>query len=236
MKPSAGMARSLVGGTVSLVVFVGLAAALVTSTRSAAAPPGWTWRELEAWFDRQPVGAAFSAFAVLGLVVVLYLIVSTVGVMLAEVARLAHFPRVGRVAEAIAVPCVRRTLAAIIGLGLTVANPGPAHAAGPLTTIARMTPVADPGTPASVATMHSLAPAPTGAVAETSWTIRAGDHLWGLAASALAESGHTAPTDDEVIDYLAIVIEHNRATLAVPAHPDLVFPGQVFVRPPIPVR
>ena len=168
--------------------------------------------------------------------VVLYLIVSTVGFLLAEVARSAHLPRVGRVAEAIAVPCLRRTLAAMIGLGLTVANPGPAHAAGPLTMTAGMTPVADSSAPAPVATMRSLAPAPAPAVPEISWTIRAGDHLWGLAASALAERGPTAPTDDEVIEYLAIVIEHNRATLVVPDHPDLVFPGQVFVRPPVPVR
>jgi hypothetical protein len=57
-----------------------------------------------------------------------------------------------------------------------------------------------------------------------------------LAAAALAESWATTPTDAEVADYLALVVEHNRATLAVPDHPDLVFPGQVFVRPPVPVR
>ena len=86
--------------------------------------------------------------------------------------------------------------------------------------------------------MHSLdiAPAPPAPTPETNWTIRAGDHLWGLAAAALAENWSTPPTDAEVSDYLALVVEQNRATLAVPDDPDLVFPGQVFVRPPVPAR
>lgn len=234
--PWSVLARSLVGAMLSLVVFVSLAAALVTSTRRVASPSGWTWLELEAWFDRQPVGAAFSALAAIGLVVVLYLIVSTVAIMVAGVARTAHLPRVGRVAEAIAIPVVRRTLAAMIGLGIAIANAGPAHATGSPPTIARMTQVAEPTHPRPIATMRSLAAVPAAPARESSWTIRPGDHLWGLAAAALAEHWNAAPTDDEVSDYLALVIEHNRTTLAVPGHPDLVFPGQVFVRPPVPTR
>ncbi len=175
----AGLARSLVAGAVGLAVFASLAAALLASATRVPGPSGWTFAELGVWLDRQPVGAAFQGLAAIGLTVVGYLTVSTVAVMLAAVAAAARVPRLARVAEVIAVPVLRRTIAAVLGLGLTVTNPAPAHAA--------------PTPPQStVATMRALDPAPAlddDALAvvepEPTWTISAGDHLWGLAAGVL---------------------------------------------------
>jgi hypothetical protein len=242
--PSAGLARTLVGGACALAGFGALGAALVASAKCIPGPGGWTLSELHAWLDRQPVGAAFQALAALGLIVVVYLTASTLAVLLAGIAQAARLPRVGRLAELIAVPLVRRALAALLGLGITVVNTAaPAHTATPpaatMRPIPRPPPAAGPTpAPPPVATMRGLAPPPSPAPTETepTWTICPGDHLWGLAERALREHWHRSPSDAEVAEYLALVVERNRDELAVPDHPDLVFPGQVFVRPAVPSR
>ncbi len=68
------------------------------------------------------------------------------------------------------------------------------------------------------------------------WTIRSGDHLWRVASTTLAGQWSGRPSDAEVLDYLQQVIAANRDRLVVPTDPDLVFPGQVFVLPPVPAR
>jgi nucleoid-associated protein YgaU len=163
----------------------------------------------------------------------------------------------------VAAPRLRRALAAAAGLGLTVAVDTPLALGAPPTattpttttptTSAPIEPARSPASmPASepgVATLELVDPAPVepdspaearapmnlpDAAPEVSvWTIRPGDHLWGLATDALREHGRE-PSDREVADYVAVVVEQNRDALVVPGHPDLVLPGQVFVRPPLP--
>jgi len=99
----------------------------------------------------------------------------------------------------------------------------------------------DPGEPApEPATMRRLTPSvrpavPTAEPVDQTWTISPGDHLWGLSAVTLEAALGRTPTDTEIAGYVSEVIERNRHVFAVPTDPDLVFPGQVFVRPPSPV-
>jgi hypothetical protein len=64
-------------------------------------------------------------------------------------------------------------------------------------------------------------------------TIEPGDHLWGVSEETLTNAWHRQPSDAEILDYLEHLIELNREVLVVPGHPDLVYPGQVFVLPPV---
>lgn len=80
------------------------------------------------------------------------------------------------------------------------------------------------------------APDPAGvpAGAGTEVVVDAGDHLWSLAEGALRAAWGRAPSDAEVVGYWEQVVEGNRARLADPVNPDLVFPGQSLVLPPVP--
>jgi len=66
------------------------------------------------------------------------------------------------------------------------------------------------------------------------WTVRPGDHLWGVAERSLAGAWGRPPTDAEVDPYWSALVDANRPGLRDPANPDLVFPGQVLVVPPPP--
>ena len=66
------------------------------------------------------------------------------------------------------------------------------------------------------------------------WRIEAGDHLWAIAAETLADEWGHAPSDDEVLHYWDDLLVANRDRLVDPTNPDLVFPGQELVLPPVP--
>lgn len=61
----------------------------------------------------------------------------------------------------------------------------------------------------------------------------AGESLWSIASDALGEALGRVPTDAEVVGYWQRVIEGNRAGLANPDDPDLIFPGDEIVLPPL---
>lgn len=63
------------------------------------------------------------------------------------------------------------------------------------------------------------------------WTVRPGDSFWSVAATTLGRSWGRSPTEAEVTAYWDRLVEANRARLADPANPDLVFPGQSFTLP-----
>jgi hypothetical protein len=244
--------RSAVAALVSLTVLGAIGAALIASNQRMPGPSGWTYPELEAWIGRRPVSAAFCLVSTVALVVVLYLMLSTMALLVARAARAARLPCIAHIAEAAAVPVIRRSLAAMIGLGLTVATHStPALAAPPTTPATAVTgrattdgPIADDDPELRLAIMRSLEPAgsplpgPASTTnpspAEATWTILPGDHLWGLAESALTTAWARTPSDFEVADYVGAIVELNHHVLVLPGHPDLVFPGQVFERPAMP--
>lgn len=61
-----------------------------------------------------------------------------------------------------------------------------------------------------------------------------GDSLWEVARDRLVEAAGRAPTSNEVRPYWQQTIDANRARLADPANPDLVFAGQQVLLPPLP--
>lgn len=138
----------------------------------------------------------------------------------------------GRTDRPHAARLVEHGVAALVGF--SVATTVPPVAPLPLAA------ATDPGEPApEPATMRRLTPSvrpavPTAEPVDQTWTISPGDHLWGLSAVTLEAALGRTPTDTEIAGYVAEVIQRNRHVFAVPTDPDLVFPGQVFVRPPPP--
>ena len=64
-----------------------------------------------------------------------------------------------------------------------------------------------------------------------SWTVRPGDHLWGIAESTLRDRLGRVPTNAEIEPYWRRLIDVNRSRLVDPTNPDLIFPTQVFDLP-----
>lgn len=62
------------------------------------------------------------------------------------------------------------------------------------------------------------------------WTISPGEHLWHVAEATAAELAPGATTAD-VAEYHRRLVAANAANLPVPGNPDLVFAGNVIVRP-----
>ena len=146
--------------------------------------------------------------------------------------------RLAAVVDRFTVPPVRRFLAAtvtvsLITAGLSALPPGPASRPA----AAQADSPADPQPPPTV-TMHRL-PDPDPATGSTpdrppaaSWSVEPGECFWSIAEAVLVRAGGRPPSNQEVVRYWLRLIEANRATLADPANPDLVFPGQVFTIPP----
>ncbi len=65
-------------------------------------------------------------------------------------------------------------------------------------------------------------------------TVERGGHLWEVATEALARAWGRAPTEVETQPYWQQLVEINRASLADPGDPDLVFAGQVLTLSPVP--
>jgi nucleoid-associated protein YgaU len=68
---------------------------------------------------------------------------------------------------------------------------------------------------------------------QATWTIAPGQHFWAVAEHVLARAWGRAPTDAEIVQYWHALIEANRDRLRDRGNPDLVYPGQVFVLPPV---
>jgi hypothetical protein len=62
-------------------------------------------------------------------------------------------------------------------------------------------------------------------------TVAAGESFWSIAAGRVAVDLGRTPGDGEVAEYWLQLIEANRAVLAHPEDPDLLFPGQVLRLP-----
>lgn len=68
-------------------------------------------------------------------------------------------------------------------------------------------------------------------VASGRWQVQAGEHFWSIAEQVVGESLGREPSEDEVESYWLALIRENRAGLADPENPDLIYPGQVFTLP-----
>jgi nucleoid-associated protein YgaU len=229
--------RVAAGAVASLAALAAIASVLVASGAQIERPTRWTLGAVFSWIDDDPVSAIFTGVVVLAATATAYLAVSASAVLLAAIARLGSLPRLALVADALATPLVRRTLAGLVGLGLAVVTTERTTGvhASVVAEAADSPPTSSPPAEPAVASMRVVTPSlPAPASTPTNWTIVAGDHLWGLSDRALSDAWGRPATDAEVATYLAAVVDLNRGVLVVPGEPDLVFPGQVFARPPIP--
>ena len=96
----------------------------------------------------------------------------------------------------------------------------PVPTTSPTTTVLR----ADPSVPV---TGEDGPPAEGG----REWTVRPGDHLWGIAESVMAEHGSHRASEADIARYWAALIAANRDRLADAANPDLIFIDQVLLVP-----
>jgi len=67
------------------------------------------------------------------------------------------------------------------------------------------------------------------------WTVQPGDDFWHIAEATLVAARHRPVTDAEIAPYWLALIEANRNRLAAPSEPSFIYPGQVFVLPPVPL-
>lgn len=211
-----------------------------------AAPPLAEPGAWGAWATaRSPAEAAFALVRLGVLACAAYLLATT---LLAAGARAAGLARLAAAVDLMTVPVVRRAVHGAVGTSLAVlpmASVVPVGA-GPALVHQSAEPVEpddeQPSPPPVMRRLDDVEPAapapPLPAVpaepALETWTIRPGDHLWGVASAVLGEAWVRSPTDGEVAPYWMAIIEENRADLADPENPDLVFAGQVVRLPPLP--
>lgn len=112
----------------------------------------------------------------------------------------------------------------------------PAAVAAPTTTTVLAAPVAAPIVDVPAVGHDPPPPPPPGPTppAHPTWEVRRGDHFWSIAQRVLADAWHRPVTDHEVVPYWRVLVDENRARLADPANPDLLFAGQALVVPPPP--
>ncbi len=89
-------------------------------------------------------------------------------------------------------------------------------------------PPAPPASPVPIEPDETVAPSPSEA-----YEVRAGDHLWALAAEQVLDHLGRRPTDGEVARYWAVLVAANRDRLVDPSNSDLIYPGQQLVLPPV---
>lgn len=105
--------------------------------------------------------------------------------------------------------------------------PAPAPTGAPLATTV-------PPTVADAASPPTDSPGATVQTPPAAWTVRPGDHLWGISSRALQAARRRPVSDAEVAPYWLSVVERNRASLPDPANADLLYVGMTVVLPPIP--
>jgi hypothetical protein len=114
----------------------------------------------------------------------------------------------------------------------STAPPPVMHRVGPATapppTIGPSGPDIGPQGPKVGGGVPRTVPAPT---VPTMWRVRHGDCFWEIARRVLTARLGRAPTNAEVAGYWRPLIEANRALLAHPANPSLLFVGQELLLP-----
>lgn len=224
-----------------LVLLAALFGLHLLGSGALAAPPLTAGQgALQRWMQaRDPAVAAF-ALVRGGVVIVTWYLLATA---LAAVAlRMVGAARAASVVDALSLPPARRLVQAVAGLSLAAsavgATGGFAAPAGPAGATVRS------GSDEDVAVMQSLpeeevvmlrlpdhpaTPAP--APAPRSWTIRSGEHFWGVAEEVLRSAWGRVPRDREITPYWRQIVEANRSRLADANNEDLLIPGQVIELP-----
>ncbi len=216
-------------------------------------PMGEEWGQ---WSRSVDVATATFAVVRMGaLVLAWYSLVTTV---LLSLAHAFDWRRAGAVVEAITPSLLRgvarSALGASLATGLAVPTPaladtGTAVVDYPVLRHVPTSPTPPPivdvpaGTPDLVPAPDASTAIPDTFAAETQtpmsdyghprWTVELGDNMWAIAKNVLTEHLGRAPSTSETVAYWRTLIDANRATLDDPRNPDLIFPGQLLVLPPL---
>ncbi|MDQ3679194.1 MAG: LysM peptidoglycan-binding domain-containing protein [Actinomycetota bacterium] len=226
---------------------------------SLSSPPGGA-----VWLmQHQPAEVALSILRLMALALGWYLLVVTLGALVARLLRLATLTSV---VDAVTLPAVRRMVSGAVGLSLVATSfpvlgsvagaqgeppavetmrrlPDGAPPAGPSSPPPTMRRVPDAQSPAKSPAPPAKAPAPSPAKAPAppspspapgSWTVRPGDHFWAVAERVLTDAWGRVPADGEVDPYWRALVKANQARLRDPRNPDLLFTGQTLAVPPPP--
>jgi nucleoid-associated protein YgaU len=234
---------AVLGGVVAAMIALGNGALAGPDLRS---PSTWaTWAQASS-----PAVAVMSVLRIVVLALAAYLLVVTV---LAVAFRLGDAGREVSVLDVVTLPFVRSIVQAAIGVGLVgatvagvAAQPSPRSAptsadaaivaAEPAPTIAALdAPTIEPSTVDAAAPAESAAPVTVPARPEPraarTWTVAPGDHLWSIAERTMTDALGRPPAEAEVVAYWQSLLDVNRASLADPENPDLLFSGQVLTLP-----
>ena len=190
--------------------------------------------EIARWVQQQ--GAAAATFAIARLAgVVLSAYAATIGVIgaLASASRVASLRRL---VDRVTLPSLRPLIAPVLAAGLTLAAAAPAGAQSrgepnPRPPVMRVVDTDSSSVDPPVMRVVMSTPTPTSVELPTH-TVAPGDTFWSIAEHALRSSRASA-TDADIVPYWRRLIEANRDRLTARDEPDLIYPGQVFVLPPI---
>lgn len=236
----------------SVLWLVGLLAAggalRLAARGELAAPPLGSLDQLSAWADaHEPAAAAMALVRLLAEMSAWYVLALS-GLHVASSA--LRITGGHRLADALALPGVRRLVHAGLGVGLAAASSVGGQDEVGASDAVTMTPVAEAPlvthhrieAPAGTATMRphrsSAGEGGTAVMAPTpipsTWTVAAGESFWSIAEELLTDAWGRPPSDAEVDLFWRTLVEVNRGRLADPADPDLIHPGQVFEVRPVP--
>lgn len=212
-----------------------------------AGPPLGSLDQLTAWADtREPAVVAVALVRLAAEASVWYVLALSVLHAASSALRIVGGHRL---AEALALPGLRRVVHAGLGLGLAATSTVGAQEEVAAPGVATMAPVTDAaltlstpgGTTAGTATMRPQPPrrevgtatmAPT--VTPSTWTVAPGESFWSIAEELLTEAWHRTPSGPEVDAFWRALVEVNRSRLTDPTDADLIQPGQVFEVPSVP--
>jgi hypothetical protein len=232
------------GGARALVVPATLAAVvgvlLLAGQGSLATPP---LGDLSGWLEStDAITAAIALLRLIALAVAVWLLVATLAAAIARL--LGHARLVAAADRALPAP-VRRLLTGLAGAGAAsivvlggAGGHGESDGAVPVGERLVLLPGDSEGTatmsvlpPEADATSSPPAPAPAPAPPAT-WNVEPGDSFWSIAEEVLTDAWGRPPTDAEIDPYWRSLIAAN-ADRITSRNPDLIFPGQEFVLPPV---
>jgi hypothetical protein len=231
---------AVLGGVVVAMIALGDGALAGPDLRS---PSTWTtWAQESSTAD-----AVMSVLRIVVLALAAYLLAVT---LLAVAFRLGDAGREVSVLDVVTLPFVRSIVQAGIGVGLVgatvagvAAQPSPRSAPtsadaaivavepSPAPTIAPVDAPTGTTTTTTTTTATTMPSRPATTKTARTWTVAPGDHLWSIAERAVAAALGRPPAASEVVPYWQSLVDANRATLADPENPDLLFSGQVLTLP-----
>lgn len=85
----------------------------------------------------------------------------------------------------------------------------------------------------NVGAQQPAAQEPDEPVGEEAWTVEEGEHFWSIAETTLEDARGAPPSEEETASYWRKLVEANEDRLLPPYDPDLIYPDQTLVIPPV---